>query len=58
LTLDATEVGDDGLEHLRDLPALQFLSLAGTLITDAGLAKIPGLRLVRVPGRDGQKKLS
>jgi len=37
----------DGLEHLRDLPALQFSSLAGKLVTDAGLEKLRDLPQLR-----------
>lgn len=40
-------MGDEGLEHLRGLPALEFLSLAGTEITDVGLATIRDLSALR-----------
>jgi hypothetical protein len=36
--------GDDDLVHLRDLPSLEWLDLAGTNVTDAGL-----VHLVRLP---------
>jgi hypothetical protein len=36
-------VTDDGVAHLRDLPALEHLDLSGTLVTDAGLAVLRDL---------------
>ena len=47
LGLQGTPIGDAGLENLRgvgrDHNGLLVLSLAGTLVTDAGLARLPDL---------------
>jgi hypothetical protein len=40
LVLDGTKVTDKGLEHLKDLKRLQFLSLFDTKVTKAGVAAI------------------
>jgi Leucine-rich repeat (LRR) protein len=43
VNLDFSKVTDAQLAHLKELPELRHLSLAGTQITDAGLTNIKGL---------------
>jgi hypothetical protein len=43
LSLNATNVRDTGLAHLRSLTNLQTLDLGRTAITDGGLAQLDGL---------------
>ena len=43
ITLSGTQVSDDSLTLLHDLPHLKSLSLRRTCVTDAGLAHIKGL---------------
>ena len=38
LTLNRTQLTDSGLAHLKGLSGLQELGLAGTKVTDAGIA--------------------
>jgi hypothetical protein len=47
LKLNRTAVGDEGLEHLRDLPALESLFLSDTRVTDAGLSKLRDVRTLK-----------
>jgi hypothetical protein len=48
--LSGTEVRDDDLQDLDELPDLEFLELNGTRITDAGLVHVDGLRRLRMLG--------
>ncbi len=41
---DSAGVGDDGAEHLNKLSSIQTLGLGGTKVTDAGLARLHGLK--------------
>jgi hypothetical protein len=46
LNLDRSDVADEGIAQLKDLPKLRHLGVSGTLITDegfAGLANLKGL---------------
>ena len=45
LTMHNTKVGNDGLEHLRKMTSLTWLSLADTDITSAGLSHLNELKL-------------
>ena len=44
LSLDNTQVKNDGLAHLAGLKALRRLSLVNTAVTDAGLSHLAGLK--------------
>ena len=43
VSLDATQITDAGLEHVKHLTSLQILDLTGTQITDAGLVHLRGM---------------
>jgi hypothetical protein len=40
LSLNRTQISDAGLEHLKGLTSLRFLSINGTQVTDAGVEKL------------------
>jgi hypothetical protein len=44
LSLNETNVTDDGMRYLEDMPSLRYLFLNHTRISSAGLAHIKGLR--------------
>jgi hypothetical protein len=48
--LSGTEVRDDDLQDLDELPDLEFLGLNGTRITDGGLVHVGELRRLRMLG--------
>ena len=43
LYLDETEIGDEGMNIVRKLPALRALGLVGTRVTDMGIRQLAGL---------------
>jgi len=46
--LNYTQVSDAGLVHLKELPVLGYLGLAGTRVTDAGLEHLSGLTGLKI----------
>jgi len=46
LSLSATEIGDAGLKGLCSLPALEYLNIGDTKVTDAGLAELKKLKIL------------
>ena len=44
LQLDHSNITDNGMDNLKNLPQLQSLNLVGTSITENGLAKLKGLK--------------
>jgi hypothetical protein len=41
------QIGDEGMKHIKQLPALEELSLGNTSVSDAGLAELAGLKKLR-----------
>jgi hypothetical protein len=55
LSLDSTQISDDGLAHLKGLTKLEVLSLRDTQISDNGLAhlgRMTELRILYLGGKD------
>lgn len=50
VTLSGTKVTDAGLEYLRRLTSLEWLSLRGTRVTDVGLEHLKGLTFLQEVG--------
>ncbi len=44
LHLEKTQIGDDGLAHLKELANLEYLNVYATQVTDAGLEHLTGLK--------------
>lgn len=58
LLLGRTNVGDQGLVHLKNLKQLDFLVLDKSQVTDAGLSHLKGLpNQARLPHLEGLSKL-
>jgi hypothetical protein len=47
LHLEKTDIGDDGLAHLKNLERLEYLNLYGTSVSDAGLSHLNALSRLR-----------
>jgi hypothetical protein len=44
LELQYTGIGDAGLQFIKELPALRYLNLSGTPVTEKGISDLKGLR--------------
>ena len=49
------QIGDEGLEELKDMPSLTSLKMRSPNLGDAGMNRLKGLKKLRNPRRAGRR---